>query len=140
MKYPFEFNELLLTSELLDNMGFSEYWGDSGDSGSRTLNLGAKIGDERLISNKEYPLYYIHEIDEKNDECDGYCGSLNYCPFKITNKDFHSMYFLHEMYEDILSRRTPEELDKFLEITKSTNVNCYNYLMSYLKYKEAESK
>jgi hypothetical protein len=134
MNYPFEFSELLITSGLLDVLGFSEYWGGSGDFGDRSLDLGGKVGDERLTSKKEYPRYMIREQDAKDDECDGYCG----LPYKrvvshFTDKDFYPMYFIHEMYEDIVKRRTPEEVKAFIELTKAKNI--YYYIDSYLKSK-----
>ena len=135
MEYPFKFSEMLLTDKVLDVLGFSEYWGDSGDSGSRCLYLDGIIGDEKYTENgkNEYPRYYIHVIDEKDDECDGYCTPAKYCPERITDKDFSCMYFLHEMYEDILSRRTPEEIEVFQELLKKNNM--WIYIESYLKYK-----
>lgn len=135
MHYPFKFNELLLTSKVLDVLGFSEYWGDCGESGTRTLNLGGTVGDPRLVNKKEYPLYHIHEIDETEDPAAGYGGPPMYSSRYFTDKDFCSIYFLHDMYEDIINRRTPEEIEKFIEITKRKGTNMYPHIESYLKYK-----
>lgn len=133
--YPFEFRELILTQGVLDTLGFSEYWGDCGDSGTRTLDLGAKVGDERLLAKKEFPSYNIHVIDETDDPCAGYCGAPLYYSETITNKDFVPMYFLHEMWEDIVARRTTEEVQAFVELTMKRGVNMYPYIESYIKYK-----
>lgn len=135
MKYPFEFKELLLTSKALDVLGFSEYWGDSGESGTRTLNLGGIVGDERLLAKKEYPLYHIHEIDETDDPCGGYSNNPEYSSWYIVTKDWEPIYFLHEMYEDIVKRRTSEEVQKFVEITMKKGVNMYPYIESWVKFK-----
>jgi len=130
------FSECLITEQLLDVMGFSEYWSGSGDYGDRRLDLGGKVGDERLTSKKEYPVYWIFEFDSKDDECDGYgYGSPCRVPQHFADKDMVSMYFLHEMYEDIVTRRTPEEVEMFITILKKKGVNLYPYIESYLKWK-----
>lgn len=138
--YPFEFHELLLTSKVLDVLGFSEYWGDCGESGTRTLNLGGKVGDERLVSKKEYPLYHIHEIDETPDPESGYgYGPPMYSSCHFTDKNFSPIYFLHDMYEDIVARRTPEEITRFIELTKKKGINMYPYIEQYLNYKNKQN-
>lgn len=138
MSYPFEFKELLLTSRVLDTLGFSEYWADSGNSGTRTLDLGGKVGDERLLAKKEYPLYYIHEIDEMADPCCGYCEIVEYDSCHIVTKDWETIYFLHEMWEDIVKRRTDEEVRVFVELTMKKGVNMYPYIESYMKWKSKQ--
>lgn len=136
MEYPFKFKELLLTDKVLDVLGFSEYWAGSGDFGDRRLDLGAKVGDERLTSKNEYPDYYIMEMDENYDPSGGYGGESEYYARSYLSKGFDSyMYFLHEMYEDILARRTPEEVASFIELTKKDGVNMYPFIKSYLEYK-----
>lgn len=93
MKYPFEFSELLLTKTVLDVIGFTEYWSGCGDFGDRRLNLG------------ELPAYLIWEIDELDDPCGGYCGQPVYESSHFSSKDWEPMYFLHEMYEDIVKKK-----------------------------------
>lgn len=138
VSYPFEFKELLLTDKVLDVLGFSEYWAGCGDFGDRRLDLGGKVGDERLTSKKEYPSYFIMVIDETDDPEAGYgYGEPEYCSAHYSSNHFDSrIYFLHEMYEDILKRRTPEEVEKFVEITKGKNVNMYPYIKSWIEFKE----
>lgn len=138
VSYPFEFKELLLTDKVLDVLGFSEYWAGSGDFGDRRLDLGGKVGDERLTSKKEYPSYFIMVTDEIDDPEAGYGYSEpEYCSEHYSANHFDSrIYFLHEMYEDILKRRTPEEVEKFVEITKGKNVNMYPYIKSWIEFKE----
>ncbi len=134
--YPFEFKELLLTDKVLDVLGFSEYHDGTGDYGDRRLNLGGVIGDERLTSKKEYPFYIIHEIDENEDPASGYgYGKPEYCSQHFANKDFSSIYFLHEMYEDIINRRTHEEVEKFIELIKKEGINMFPYIESWVVFK-----
>ena len=129
------FHECLLTDDILTFIGFTEYWAGCGDFGDRRLDLGGKVGDERLTSKKEYPLYLIHEIDAKAGENWGY-GLEPRVPTHYTDKDFVSMYFLHEMYEDIVTRRTPEEVEAFIERLKRKGTDLYPYIESYLKWKQ----
>lgn len=135
--YPFEFNEMILTDKVLDVLGFSEYWAGSGGFGDRRLELGGQVGDERLTSKKEYPNYFVYEVDESEDPASGYGGEPEYSSAHFCGNGFSPrLYFLHEMYEDILSRRTPEEIEKFIEITKRNGVNMYPYIKSWIDYKE----
>lgn len=121
MNYPFEFKEMLLTDRSLDKIGFSEYWGDAGESGTRTLQLADKV------------FYRIHDMDELDDQCGGYCGEEEYYPGHFTTNNWHTIYFLHEMYEDV-KERSPEYLEIFVE--KCKKVNMLPYIKSYLNYIE----
>lgn len=133
MKYPFEFDEMLLTDEVLDLLGFTQYHGGAGDFGDRRLDLGGKVGDPELLSKKEYPLYFIHVIDH----LDGNYWEDVVTPKHFCTKDFRTIYFLHEMYEDILSRRTADEASRFIQLCNQTGMS--GYLSSYIKYKENET-
>jgi hypothetical protein len=135
--YPF--NECLLTDEILTFIGFSEYWAGCGDFGDRRLDLGGKVGDERLTSKGEYPSYYIYEFDAQSGNDWGY-GFEPRVPTHYADKDMVSMYFLHEMYEDILERRTPEEMENFLQRLKRKGTDLYPYIESYLKHKNKTDK
>lgn len=136
MTYPFEFDEMLLTERALDALGFTEYWSGSGEFGDRGLDLGAKVGDERLTSKEEYPKYFIYEMDGMDDVDQGYSSEPKFAPRRYVSKGFDkTLYFLHEMYEDILSRRTPEEVSNFIELTKLKGINMYPYIKSYIDYK-----
>jgi hypothetical protein len=138
MEYPFKFKELLLTDKVLDVLGFSKYWNGCGDFGDRRLDLGGVVEDKRLTSKNEYPKYFIQEVDEIDDPESGYgYGEPEYSSRHFCTKGFEKrIYFLHEMYEDILQRRTPEEVEKFIEITKKEGVNMFPYIESWIKYKE----
>ena len=126
MEYPFKFKSLLLTDGVLDALGFSEYWAGCGDFGTRSLSLG----------NPENKWYMIYDIDETEDDTGGYgTGAPEYCEKHFCTEDFNSIYFLHEMYEDIVSRRSEDEILSFVEILKKKGVNMYPHLQSYLEYK-----
>ena len=120
MNYPFEFKELLLTDFVLTKLGFTPYHDGAGDYGDRRLDLGKR------------PYFEIIEIDAKDDVYDGYgitkeIGSGHY------TRDCEDLYFLHELYEEILSDCTVDEVNVFVE--KCKEANCYPYLESYLEYK-----
>lgn len=124
MNYPFEFDELLLTSKVLDVLGFSEYWAGSGDFGERCFGV------------EKVELYRIVEIDEIDDPDAGYgSGEPQYCSKHYCSRTFiKRIYFLHELYEDI-ENLNPNLLSMFIEKTKEKNVNMYPYIKSFLKYK-----
>lgn len=132
--------KLLLTDKVLDVLGFTEYWAGSGDYyGDRRLDLGGQVGDERLVSKGEYPLYYITVHDETPDPDSGYGSEPHYQSEHFTSKDYDDLYFLHDLYEDIVKRRTPEEVAKFIEITKRKGVNMYPYIQAYIERKPETS-
>lgn len=128
MKYPFGFNELLLTDKVLDVLGFGEYWAGSGDFGERSFGI------------EFVELYRIVVMDEMYDPACGYSDTPEYCsehfaePFKSATS-LTPIYFLHELYESI-ARNTPSLLEMFVNKTKEHGVNMYPQLQSYLKYKE----
>lgn len=125
MKRPFPFSECLLTDQILDVIGFTEYWSGCGDFGTRNLDLGG-AGYQ----------YQVSEFDSKDDEDDGYgYGPPCRVPNHFGDKDFVHMYFLHEMFDDIMERRTSEEVEFFISILKKKGVNLYPYIDSYLKLK-----
>ena len=129
MTYPFEFEELLLSSKALDWLGFTEYWDMNGDTGDRRLDLGG--GGAK---------YLIWETSDKEDDADGY----GYHPIQCVTHHFFKadfkghLYFLHELYEDIANNRTSEELNVFL--TKCNDANMMPYINSYLKSKKSHEK
>lgn len=130
MKYPFEFQEMLITSKVLDVLGFSEYWSGSSEFGTRSF--GEKISEHQYKT-----MYQLVEEDEMDDPCSGYCPPpIWYSPChyhsNFDSKTHINIYFLHDLYEDILEN-CPEVLEFFLEKTKE--VNMYPYMESYLKYK-----
>jgi len=137
MEYPFKFKALIITDKMLDILGFTEYWGGSGDFGDRRLDLGGQVEDKRLISKNEYPMYFIFKIDETDDPESGYGYSKpEYCSAHFCTKDFETIYFLHEMYDDIVARRTPEEIERFIEIIQKKGINMFPFIKSYMEYKK----
>ena len=119
--YPFDFNELLLTEDVLDKLGFTEYWAGSGDYGKRLLKF------------SDGPFYTINEMDSLEDNSYGY-SYAEYSANRYLSDNFgKSLYFLHDLYEDILGKRTVEEVGEFINKTKE--VNMFPYIESWLKYK-----
>ena len=116
-----------ITTELLDKLGFSEYWAGCGDYGDRRLDLGGKVGDLRLTSKGEYPHYWIWDIDEET--CGPY-GEVYKRDYQFANKDWAELETLQDMYEDIKKRRTPEEVERFLEILKEKDIQIANSFLS----------
>lgn len=112
LKYPFEFDECLLTGELLTFLGFGEYWDKNGTSGTRTLNLGEAI-----------PFYKIWYVEEMEDGNEGYGDTKEYCPAKFFSADHNSnLYFLHDLYEDIKATLGNSGLQTFRELCFSKNL------------------
>jgi hypothetical protein len=126
MIYPFEFRELLLTDGVLDALGFSPYWGGSGEYGERRFGS-----------------YYIIDHDEMDDPECGYGSSKPMYSSQHFSEgfktDMNTLYFLHELYESI-AKNSPEDLEAFVEKTKENGVNMYPYIESYLEYKKPCSK
>jgi hypothetical protein len=128
MTYPFEFRELLLTERILDKLEFSEYHSSCGEFGSRWF--GIKISEHQF----QTPVYRLWEIDEKDDDCDGYCKDANYVARYWCSENFSTaLYFLHDLYEDIKAN-TPELLP-LLE-KRAKKINMLPYIESYLSRKE----
>lgn len=135
MNYPFEFDEMVLTDKVLDVLGFSEYWAGASEYGERTFGI--------LKTQNQYEKSYrIVEHDEMDDGEQGYGNSPKYSPNHFTSpfksKVHRSIYFLHDLYEDI-SDNAPELLEHFIEKTKEKGVNMYPYIESYLSYRTHNS-
>ena len=125
VEYPFEFQECNLTSKLLNFLGFSEYWDSNTDAGTRVLTLSEKYA------------YRIWDEDEKEDETEGYGGWTKYQPqhfhSDFDHKKFYTLYFLHDMFEDINDNIGVEAGLLFIELCKKKN--CKDFIESYLEYK-----
>lgn len=124
---------LNITWEILDKLGFSDYWDEDCDWGGRTLEFsnGTK--------------FRIAVYEEKDDEYDGY-GLLGNCEatyvaehydfsgfFAIppTDAGHYDLFFLHEMYECI-EKEYPDCLEEFTAKCKELNMKPYidEYLAS----------
>lgn len=118
MKYPFEFEECLLTDDLFHTLGF-EFWGGSGDF----YDAGIEGIRYRIIQGQFEP-----------DDTLGYIsGPKRMDVARFMTSDFKTMYFLHEMYEDIVSRCSTEDKTKLFQLFEKHNLS--PYIESYLKYK-----
>ncbi len=122
MKNLFDFMECHLSDKLLSHIGFSEWWGDPGDSCSSQIDLGGGV------------IYRIHCIDEKEDDADGYgTWPVQYQPYYYTPEDFGGhIYFLHQLFNDIALRSGEAGVNAFIDLCKKKNL--WPYLESYLKY------
>ena len=85
------FHRIPLTEDVITKLGFGEYWGDCGDSGTRNLTNPDK---------PNFGLMRIHEVDQKDDACDGYCMIKEYVANHFTTEKFESIYFLHELFDE----------------------------------------
>lgn len=136
MEYPFEFKEMILTGKALTALGYTEYWAGCGDFGER--KFGVRINENQFDIN--YGIHTIVEMDEKEDDADGYGAFSQYSPRiycnSFKNNLNRNIYFLHDLYEDI-AENAPKLLDLFIEQTKKKGVNMYPYIESYLKFKES---
>jgi len=125
MNYPFEFDELLLTDTLLSKLGFTDWWGGSGDWSDSVLGLSGRA-------------IRIHSLDEKDDESDGYSAlggngdNPAYVSYHYTTDEWTRMYFLHELYEYIKSFNDEQTMNDFLYRCKRTNT--MHHINSYLEY------
>jgi len=128
MEYPFKFNECILTEDILDKLGFSDYWAGSGEFGNRTFSKERDDG-----SNTSEFAYRMVVSDQLDDGSMGW-GKLEYKPEYFIVEDFQTtLYFLHDLYENIFSKEN-EELNK-LFLSKCTEIGLESYIQSYLNYK-----
>lgn len=121
-------DRLLITSIVLDKLGFSEYCDEDGDWGGRTLTFQNGIQ------------FRIMEQCEIDDDTYGYGDgkyiSHHYCfggffawP-KIEGNIHHDLFFIHEMYE-CLEKHYPSCLEEF--IFKLKALKMYTYIEQFLK-------
>jgi len=116
MKYPFEFNELLLTDQLLKTLG-----------GTRApLN----VTDSIFTFNFPFQLALLGETNEEN-------GNPRYITQHFVSCiTYKPIYFLHELWDEV-TEKTPE-IVLFTAILKKNNL--WEYIESYLEYKDIMSK
>ena len=127
--------KLNIDSNILDKLGFSEYWDKNGDWGGRTLLF------------KNDVRFRIVEQLEMDDIYEGY-GALGGCkPLYVSNHFYfagwfatpstdaknHDLFFLHEMYECI-EWEYPDCLEEF--VSKCESLNMKVYIDDYLSMRE----
>ena len=118
--YPFEFNEINLTDEMLDHLGFKEWWGGSGYWGSSQINLAG------------VPIR-IFRTHEELDINMGYGESASYQSSHYCGDKFNgNIYFLHELLEYVKSFNSEQCTELFIEKCKLTNLG--EYIESYNNY------
>lgn len=115
---------LNITDKVLDKLGFGPYQDGSGDWGTRTLVFNNDVRFE------------IRELDEKDDDMDGYGGMAGiegkYCASHF-EFDGHELFFLHQMYECI-EKYFPSCLDEFVE--KCDEMNMKPYIDDFLDHRK----
>jgi hypothetical protein len=98
-----------LTEEVITQLGFGEYWGDSGESGTRYLSDPNRPG---------YSLMRIHDIDEM--QAGSYGGYREpYSPQHYTTDDWRTITTVEELLIEADSRKWPgagELLRKNMEL------------------------
>lgn len=124
---------LNLTTTILDKLGFRDYNDSSGDWGTRTLPF------------EDGTWFRIAEVDEKDDDSDGYSFHGSY----VSNHYYYAgyianpkndaphcdLFFLHEMYE-VIEKYYPAVLDEF--VTKCRTLKMGSYIDDYLKVRDSE--
>lgn len=116
MEYPFEFDALPLSSDVLTAIGF-ELWGGAGDYCDAAI---PEIG------------YRVTVMPFKIDENDGYGEHPKMQFHHVSTDDFQHLLFWHEMYEDFW-KKCPQSIGYF--IAKCRNANMGFYIDSYFKFK-----
>lgn len=119
--------KLNITDTILENLGFSEYDDENGDSGGRTLTF------------KNGTRFRILEVCEKDDDSDGYDSDGKYIAnhycfigyFALPQMKIgleYDLFFLHEMYECI-EKEYPTCLEEFT--AKCKEFKMYYYIEEY---------
>jgi hypothetical protein len=115
---------LNLTDLILDKFGFSEYWNDNGDSGTRTLTF----SDGTILT-------IVEVLEHIND--DNILLSNHYCylGYKAIPKNSfeQDLYFLHDLFE-IIELFYSNCMEEFIEKCKELKI--INYIESYLNYRQ----
>lgn len=116
--------KLIITDDVLDKLGFSEYWDEHGTYGTRTLRFddGTK--------------FIILEQEEMDDSTEGYGDGMYVAHhFRFEGhrngmEGVHELFFLHQMYECI-EKYFPSYLDEFVE--KCEKVKMKPYIDDFLR-------
>ena len=116
MNYPFEFEEIPLTSTMLDRLG-AEWWGGAGDFCDGAIPLGIKS-------------LRLHLMPEELDDSYGYGTPIYQAEHFVRGSFRGPMYFLHELYEEAVLAGADDEF-----IEKCKEINLMPFIESYLKFK-----
>lgn len=136
-EYPFEFDECLLDTSVLDQLGFGEYWGGSGDFGSRTLDF--NLHPEVIFLSVRLPACRVNVMDENEDGNYG-MADKQFVPQRIVSENFQTrLYFLHDLYEYVSSNQSDigiRAFNVFRMICFEKGFGCY--VESWEKYKNGQ--
>jgi len=123
MRKQFEFEECLITDQMLEKIGFT-YRDGAGENGYYRLYFGEKEPYKEM--------YEIIQADEADDGNYGYGPVKIYIPFHFLDKDWNTIYFFHELVEDI-KRRCSDEFYEFFMV-KCVEENLMFYVDSYFDW------
>ena len=121
------FDKLNITDGVLDALGFSDYWDEDGDWGSRILDF------------ENGTRFRIAEMCETDENHEGkyianhywFAGWYASPKISIGNPDDTDLFFLHEMYECI-AKFYPKCLPEFT--CRCNKVKMISYIEGYLKW------
>lgn len=126
MIYPFAFNELLLTPDLVRYLGFDNWWGDSGD------------GWEIAYGTEEGPGPVRYRLRATSEEAEPYTyNTVYYQTAHFMSYKFDTLYFFHELYEDIMKNANAE--DAAFLVARFNTLTVRPYLQAYLAYKRKQT-
>lgn len=108
-----------VTSEVLDKLGFGEYWDEHGDWGYRPLTF------------KDGTIFRLAEYNEVDDDSYGMAEGGRYVPnhyffqggFQSPEKKSNcKIYFLHELYQ-LIKKEYPDSANEFLDKCKALKMD-----------------
>jgi hypothetical protein len=108
---------LAISDDVLDTIGFTEYWDSNGDSGDRRLVIGDSV-------------FEIIECGIIDDDMYGYGSGGKYATTRWYYKSAE-LFFLHDMYKCIEADFPAEFLSAFEEICRKKKMG--PYLDSYFE-------
>lgn len=116
---------LNLTDSILDKFGFSEYWDDNGDSGTRTLTF----SDGTILTIVEV----LEHINDNNIYYYQIIIVIWDIKLYLKNSFEQDLYFLHDLFE-IIELFYSNCMEEFIEKCKELKI--INYIESYLNYRQ----
>jgi hypothetical protein len=122
------FNKLNITEDVLDKLGFTEYWDENGTSGGRTLHF--ETSNDRLRVNEQCQMDDCYEgYNPKGAEyVSQHWSFLGWFATPKVDDDY-DLFFLHEIYE-VIKKHYPKSLNEFVE--RCEKVLMGGFIKSYI--------